>query len=451
VNDWRDNLNRSIFPYVEYEGYPDKYPTLEPIYLSEEFCDDLRNTSEKLYGIMAKTTSYFQKCPEQWMADMEIPEKLIPYMNIPNKLGLPTWLSRFDFIVTPLGEIKLIELNADTPCAWVEAYYGNDVASEAFGRPDTNEGELSHLQRFLNNIDEKTYMPAYNIKNGMFMGEGAFGFACFEDYTEDYGNTLFLMDCLKRSGSIKTTAKFQSFYDIGVDNIGIKSIKESGNLDPNRKDYKYYRTLYRLHPLEILIDEVDQNDEELGCQFLDRYKEGSFAMVNPPECIIMQSKTFQAMVKALATVYSEYEGFYNKDELQIINDHILESYFERDFKSVVKDKDDKWIKKPTWGREGFGIQVFDGYGVVGEKQFDDDAEIIKRNSNSYLYQRFVDSAPISMLVDSGRVNGYLTFSVFMLGNKASAIYCRFSEDIIAGTEAYWVPTLYGNKNDNILF
>jgi glutathionylspermidine synthase len=450
MSDWRDNLNRTIFPYVEYEGYDDKYPTLEPIYLSEEFCDKLRDISEKLYGIMAKTTNKFQQCPESWMADMEIPEKLIPYMNIPNALGLPTWLSRFDFIVTPLGEIKLIELNADTPCAWVEAYYGNSIAAEVFGKPDTNEGELSHLQQFLNRIDEKTYHPAYDTRTGMFMGEGAFGFSCFEDYPEDYGNTLFLMDCLKRSGSIKTTAKFQSFYDIGVDNIGIKSIKESGDLDPKRKDYNYYRTLYRLHPLELLIDEVDQNNEELGCQFLDRYKEGSFAMVNPPECIIMQSKTFQALVVSLRDYFSP-TPFFNIEESKIIDEYMLGSYFERDFKRIIREKDDKWIKKPTWGREGFGIQVFDGYGTIGEKQFDDEVEIVKRDSEHHLYQQFADSVPVSMLVDSGRVNGYLTFSVFMLGNKASSIYCRFSEDIIAGTEAYWVPTLYGNKNDNVLF
>lgn len=449
MSDWRDNLNRTIFPYVEYEGYDDKYPTLEPIYLSEEFCDKLRDASEKLYSVMSTTTHVFQKCPYDWMAKMEIPEKLIPYMDIPNDLGLPTWLSRFDFIVTPLGDIKLIELNADTPCAWVEAYYGNGVAAEAFGRDDVNYGEISHLQKFLNKIDAKTYHPAFNPSTGLFMGEGAFGFSCFEDYTEDYGNTLFLMDCLKRSGSLKTTSKFQSFYDIGVDNIGIKSIKESGDLDPKRNDYNYYRTLYRLHPLEILIDEVDQNNEELGCQFLDRYKEGSFSMINPPECIIMQSKTFQAMLWQL--YMNKNANFYTPDQMNTIRDHVLESYFERDFKLVEKNKEDKWIKKPTWGREGFGIQVFDGYGVIGEKQFDDEMEIVRRESNSYLYQQFADSVPVSMLVDSGRVNGYLTFSVFMLGNKASSIYCRFSEDIIAGTEAYWVPTLYGNKNDNILF
>jgi glutathionylspermidine synthase len=163
----------------------------------------------------------------------------------------------------------------------------------------------------------------------------------------------------------------------------------------------------------------------------------------------MQSKTFQAMLWQLYCTSSN--NFFTKDQMTTIHDHVLESYFERDFKLVERNKDDKWIKKPTWGREGFGIQVFDGYGTIGEKQFDDETEIIKRDSEHHLYQQFADSVPVSMLVDSGRVNGYLTFSVFMLGDKASSIYCRFSEDIIAGTEAYWVPTLYGNKNDNVLF
>ena len=77
-------------------------------------------------------------------------------------------------------------------------------------------------------------------------------------------------------------------------------------------------------------------------------------MINPPESIIMQSKTFQALVKALALTHS---GFYNSDESSVILNHVLDSYFERDFKQLQFDKEDKWIKKPTWGREGFGIKV----------------------------------------------------------------------------------------------
>ena len=161
------------------------------------------------------------------------------------------------------------------------------------------------------------------------------------------------------------------------------------------------------------------------------------------------------MVKALASMdtynINKDKRFFTEDELVIIQNHVLDSYFERDFEQIQFNKEDKWIKKPTWGREGFGIEVFDGYGTIGEKQFDDEVEIVRRSSRHNLYQQFVDSIPVSLLVDSGRVNGYLTFSVFMLGKHASSIYCRFSEDIIAGTEAYWVPTLYGTKDDNILF
>lgn len=45
----------------------------------------------------------------------------------------------------------------------------------------------------------------------------------------------------------------------------------------------------------------------------------------------------------------------------------------------------------------------------------------------------------SLRTDEGLLNGYLTLSCFMLGEKASAVYSRFSPEAIAGTEAYWVP------------
>lgn len=39
----------------------------------------------------------------------------------------------------------------------------------------------------------------------------------------------------------------------------------------------------------------------------------------------------------------------------------------------------------------------------------------------------------------GYLSGYQTVSCFMLGNKPSAVYSRFSPYEIAATEAYWLP------------
>ena len=54
-------------------------------------------------------------------------------------------------------------------------------------------------------------------------------------------------------------------------------------------------------------------------------------------------------------------------------------------------------------------------------------------------QKFVAQPAWSLRTDEGLLNGYLTLSCFMLGERASAVYSRFSPEAIAGTEAYWVP------------
>ena len=108
-----DNLDRSVFPFVEYPNYSNRYPTLTPYYVDKNFVQHIRAVSEKLFSIFEKTVQVFQKCPYSFMKQMDIPEKLIPYLNIPNVLNLPTWFSRFDFVFDRNMNIKMVEINAD--------------------------------------------------------------------------------------------------------------------------------------------------------------------------------------------------------------------------------------------------------------------------------------------------------------------------------------------------
>lgn len=65
--------------------------------------------------------------------------------------------------------------------------------------------------------------------------------------------------------------------------------------------------------------------------------------------------------------------------------------------------------------------------------------MVRGESNSVLWQKYVDQSEIKAYTDEGFLSGYQTVSCFMLGNKPSAIYSRFSPYEIAATEAYWLP------------
>ena len=224
---------------------------------------------------------------------------------------------------------------------------------------------------------------------------------------------------------------FRSFYEMEIDAKGLPLA-----------DNAYASALYRLHPMEILIDERTQDGEPLGQMFLDLYREGKFAMMNPPEAIILQNKSFMALVYALA----QTEQFFSAEECALIRRWLAPSYFEDDFASLA---DGTYIRKEIWGREGRSVSLVEKRGgraaKVLEKQPDNADDIICRESRAAMYQDFIRQPRFVHTVDSGTTDGCLTLSCFMLFDRPSAVGARFSPEEIAGTEAYFVPLVISQK------
>lgn len=415
-----DFIDRKIMPFVQYGDYPDRYPALSALSFERDFYDEMRRASRELFAIFEKTVKIFQRAPRDFQEQMEIPPKLIPFLNIPNALNLSTWLARFDFVLTPYGKLKVVEINADTPCAIIEAYYANQIAAESFGRVNPNFGMENTLAAYLKNIKRQISPAKINLSDSEFSRERPFVFSCFEDYVEDFGTTNYLMNLLKRD-SIAGDVEFVSFYDLSVD--------EGGILLP---DGRHAAALYRLHPMEILIEETATDGSELGVLFLERYAEGKFALFNPPEAIIMQNKAFLALVWQLHL----HGGYFNFREDEIIERYMLPSFFDAEELGAGE-----FIRKPIWGREGKNISIVSGGQTIFENEPEALDEIICRDSEKFMYQEFVETPEFEVSTDSGRHVGFITLSCFMLGTEPSAVYCRFSQNRIIGTEAYFVPLM----------
>lgn len=425
-----DELDRSIFNFVEYEGYDDRYPSLSMQSFPPEFYDELRHASRRLFQIFCKAAKVFQMAPDNFARDMDMPENLIPYLHKSNALGLPTWLSRFDFVLDTSGGLRMVELNADTPCFLIESYYTNEIAANFVGRDNPNKASREELRLFLKRMYNAVIASKYgkaqyeNLLTNGGLPKEPFVFSCFHDYFEDYGTTQFLMKELKAACPNADT-RFLSFYDLKIDDDGIPL-----------EDGQHATALYRLHPMELLIDELTPDDEPLGEMFLDLYEDNKFALFNPPEAIILQNKSFMSLVYALYLT----EQFYSKPDRDIIERYLTPSYFESDFSSLA---DGNYIQKEIWGREGRHIQVVQKQGdeaiLQMEKLVDNYDDIVCRDSKKIMYQDFIKQKHFTHTVDGGTKDGFLTLSCFMLGDQASAVGCRFSPEEIAGTEAYYVP------------
>ena len=185
----------------------------------------------------------------------------------------------------------MVEINADTPCAEIEAYYANGVAARYFGKENPNAFEMNGLRSFLLDV----YLRCCGHMSSRQLEEHPILFSCFHDYIEDLGTTGFLRNAMKEAvpDDVRSHILFESFYNLAV--------MEDGSLAlPDGRTVSF---LYRMHPMEILIEEkADQDGSSLGELMMKGYRNGRFHMMNPPESIIMQSKGFQALLYALMEV-----------------------------------------------------------------------------------------------------------------------------------------------------
>ena len=425
-----DGLDPAIFSFIQYEDYADRYPTLTAQGFPASFYEELRFASARLFRIFVKAALVFQQAPDDFARDMDMPEALLPYLRTANFFGLPTWLSRFDFVLDEGGHIRMVELNADTPCFLIESYYANGVAADWFGRRDPNAGAMEALRHFLRKVYDGLCASVVDLGARDFCRR-PFVFSCFDDCPEDLATTRFLQRLMAEScpqGDIR----FLSFYDMEIDAAGIPL-----------KDGAHAAALYRLHPIEILIDERTADGEPLGQMFLDLYQEGCFALFNPPEAVILQNKSFMALVYALYRT----NRFFTAEERDIIRRYLVPSYFEADYEAL---SDGEYVYKEIWGREGRNVCVLRKRGanheMVIEKLVDRYDEIVCRESGKAMYQTFIRQKRFHHRVDSGEKEGFLTFSCFMLFGQPSALGCRFSPEAIAGTEAYFLPLVEEGAN-----
>ena len=418
-----DALDPTVFTYIQYGDYADRYPTHTVQAFPQTFYDEMRAASAGLFRIFCKAAQVLQNAPDDFARAMDLPRELLPYLRIPNAFRLPTWLSRFDFVLDEKGHIRMVEINADTPCFIVESFYANGIAAEYHRRRDPNAGTQTQLRDFLTRIHNHLAAPVADL-NRQTLTHRPFVFSCFDDYPEDLATTRFLMEEM-RKGAPHGDIRFLSFYEMEIDDMGIPLI-----------DNTYASALYRLHPMEILIDERTPTGEPLGALFLDLYKNGTFAMMNPPEAILLQNKSFMALVYALART----EQFLTPTECALVERCLVPSYFEDDFAALM---DGTYIRKEIWGREGKNVRLVEKQGghteTVHEKNPDNADDIICRESCAAMYQDFIRQPHFTHTVDSGTIEGCLTLSCFMLFDAPSAVGARFSPSEIAGTEAYFLP------------
>ncbi|MES9784002.1 glutathionylspermidine synthase family protein [Bacillus thuringiensis] len=301
--------------------------------------------------------------------------------------GLFSYFTRFDFIVTN-GEIKLIEINADTPTGYLEPSVANQVL-------------CNHHNVINPNCLEEKLHKAWNkiIVDYQLKPNDLIHFTSYDWHEEDFQTVKFIQQHCPQPN----------------DYVGIQSIvvKDDGLYTPGGIKIEY---LYRLYPLEYLLDDKDSSGKRIGLIFLDHIANGRVKIINPPSAFLIQNKGVLALIWQL----HEQNQWFTEQEHAIIEKYFLPTYFSKD---KFEENDIDYVKKATLGREGGGVSIINqGKEVAADKTpyYDQQHKI---------YQKYIEMPDCTIDTWDGEYTGKLLIGSHLIGGEAAGLFLRVGEKI----------------------
>lgn len=380
-NNWVNDIDRDIIPYIKEPEWKYSYPTKTAISISEEEKEYVEHQARIIFNAMNKTVKCVRNLPEF--------EK---FNFIASKFDCTAHLARMDFVKDVSGEFQLIEINADTPCAIPETFYGNFVYNFDWGYADNINWNLAETFGRLGDYRKSFYV-----------------FAANKEYQEDWYNAKYLYENFKTCYTGANTALVP---------LSELEVFDDGVFYDNKK----IDVLYRLHPVEMLMEDVSDDGYPVGRKLIELHNEGKVVLVNSPEAIIMQDKRLFAMM----TNFDNSFGFYTEEEAQAI-DRIMPYTATSTNLTYIHGT---VVVKPIYGREGSGITIVDSSDIAK----------IDNSHDEYIYQEFIEQPTVEAeTVEGDKLTGYVTYSVFLLNGEPTAWYARFSPKEICDEEALWIP------------
>ena len=380
-NNWVDDIDRDIIPYIKEPEWTYSYPTKTAISISKEEKGNIENKSKIIFNAMNKTVKCVRNLPE-----------FKKFNFIASKFDCTAHLARMDFVKDMNNNFYLVEINADTPCAIPESFYGNFVYTQDKETQERVNSELANVFARLSTNDDDFFV-----------------FAANEEYQEDWYNAKYLYENFKYNFP-KLKSALASLADLEVFDDGVYLYGKKIDI------------LYRLHPVEMLMEDTSIDGYPVGRKFIELHNEGKVVLVNSPEAIVMQDKRLFALMKNIDIRFS----FYTKEEVEAMC-MIPDSSTEKSL---------NWygtvVAKPIYGREGSGITILKKFEVENkENNFGED---------EYLYQVYINQPTVEAeTVEGDKLTGYVTYSVFLLNGEPTAWYARFSPKEICDEEALWIP------------
>ncbi|UUG68123.1 glutathionylspermidine synthase family protein [Bacillus phage PK-3] len=363
-----------------------QYMSFNVLNMSKDQWGAIQTATKKIGNIINKTYKILLKNSELRKM-LNLPKETLNAITVPSEYF--SYFTRLDLIVN--GEdIKIIEINCDTPTGYLETSVANEIICEDKGLQSPNQLE-------------------YNIFRAWRMIEKDLGinfdkvyFTSYGEHEEDKQTVLFNM---KHSG---VNGEYIAVEDIQIDEYGIY------DTEGNKIEY-----LYRLYPLEFLPEDVDEHGEKIGEMFLDHIASGKVKIINPPSAFMMQSKAVMAVVWGFAS--DNRLDFFTQEELSDISKYFLPTYFSKEY---FTEDGTPYVEKPIFGREGGGVKILDENSNIVEKDEED-----WYSEWSKIYQQYVEMPEMTVDTWAGKYTGKLLVGSFLIGGEPSGVFLRVGEKI----------------------
>ncbi|MBB6694622.1 glutathionylspermidine synthase family protein [Cohnella xylanilytica] len=298
------------FGWADLDGDP--YWIDQLVVMDGAVYEELERASAALWGIFDKAARFVAGKHDLY-GMIGIPRVLWESLDrIPlEPEGLISRYARFDWAVSETGEIRLLELNADTPTGYAEAAAATPWMCEQYG------ARCANLE-----------MPSLVRAAWAEWRPDAAACVAYGEHLEDTGT----VDLLIRHGGLDT--KGVDCLDLWVDEGTLRG-----------KDGEEIRRLFALYPKEWMA--VDEGGDALAYAI----ETERLRLFNSPHAILLQSKGMQALIWGLY----ELQLAFGPEEREAIGRYMLPTYNKPLF-------DGSFVSKSMFGREGGSVSLFDAEG-----------------------------------------------------------------------------------------
>ncbi|MNW29887.1 putative acid--amine ligase YjfC [compost metagenome] len=408
-------------PYHRMYGKQYCVPALT-VYTKTEM-QELRTAAEAIDVIYCKVMRFVQRyLPDSFLIQqLGLHPALVPVVRQEMITG---GITRQDWIIGEAG-LKCIENNTDTPTGIPEAAALEPFLTELAAGVGLSSPSVA-MDEYIRACF-RMWLEAY-AQQGL---QGPVTFTSFGGHLEDRTNTEYLMQRCREAGFDVRYAPLEELEIIPGDAL-------------YHEGYKI-NLLYRLYPLEYLVDDRDERTGvDIGVALLELVQGGRLGLMNPGQHVLMQSKGFMATIWSLYERNEqtpEYCGFrlFQDEELKVISRYLLPTYFEAgpfELQSIP------YVAKSYWGREGRGTVLFEGVvnrelSPIEDEDKDEDEELMAYyHQQPKIYQELAPMQEARIETEEGPYWGYLLTGVFVIGGRFAGVLPRIGEKV-TGDMAYY--------------